>query len=125
MTGKGVHYLRILVVDDEKPCLDELVYLLSKQDGVILAGAFTDPVEALEASANLKPDAVFLDLSMPRMNGADLAKRMIASSPDLKVVFVTAYAKELAKLGGNPALGSLLKPVGETRLHDLLQRLHG
>lgn len=125
MTGKGVPCVRILVVDDEKPCLDELVYLLSRQDGVILAGAFTDPVEAMTASADLMPDAAFLDLSMPRMNGADLAKKMIESSPGLKVAFVTAHAKELAKLGENPALGSLLKPVSEARLQLLLQRLQG
>jgi len=115
--------MRILVVDDEKPCLDELVYLLSKQGNVIVAGAFTDSLEALEASMDLKPDAAFLDLSMPHMSGAELAKKMLAENPGLKVVFVTAYAKELAKLKDNPAIGSLLKPVSTIRLQELLRRL--
>lgn len=123
--GKEGNFLRILVVDDEKPSLDELVYMLSKQENVKIAGAFTSPLEALEVSADLKSDAVFLDLSMPHMNGAELAKGMLARSPDLKVVFVTAYSKELAKLRDNPALGSLLKPVGEARLRELLRRLSG
>lgn len=112
-----------MVVDDEKPCLDELVFLLSKQESVEISGAFTSPLKALEALADLKPDAAFLDLSMPRMNGAELARKMLASSPCLKVVFVTAYAKELARLGDNPAVGSILKPVSEAKLRELLRCL--
>lgn len=122
--GKEGNFLRIMVVDDEKPSLDELVYMLSKQENVKIVGAFTSPLEALEASADLKPDAVFLDLSMPHINGAELAKEMRARIPGLKVVFVTAYAKELAKLRDNPAFGSLLKPVSEARMHELLRRLY-
>lgn len=117
--------MRILVVDDERPCLDELVYLLSKQENVIIAGMFTDPLESLKAAADLKPDAAFLDLSMPHMSGAELAKKMLAENPGLKIVFVTAYAKELAKLKDNPAIGSLLKPVSAIRLQDLFRRLQG
>lgn len=117
--------MRILVVDDEKPCLDELVYLLSKQDNVIIAGMFTDSLEALEASTDLKPDAAFLDLSMPHISGAELAEKMLAENSGLKIVFVTAYAKELARLKGNPAIGSLLKPVSAIRLQEMLRRLSG
>lgn len=114
--------MRVLVVDDEKPCLDELVYMLSKQENVEIVGVFTSPLEALEASGGLNPDVAFLDLSMPRLNGAKLAKRMLVHSPGLKVVFVTAYAKELAKLKDNPASGSLLKPVSKAKLQKLLRR---
>ena len=115
--------MRIFVVDDEKPCLDELVYMLSKQEDMEIVGAFTNPVKAFEALADLKPDAAFLDLSMTRLNGAQLAARMHANSPALKIVFVTAYAKELAKLGDSPTVGSLLKPVSEAKLQELLRRI--
>lgn len=115
--------MRILVVDDEKPCLDELVYMLSKQENMEIAGAFTSPLKALEASAGLKPDAAFLDLSMPHLSGAELAREMLVRSPGLKVVFVTAYAKELAKLRDSPAIGSIQKPVSEAKLQELLRRL--
>ncbi len=112
--------MRVLVVDDERPCLDELAYLLSKQHGMEIAGVFTSPSKALEALADLKPDAAFLDLSMPHMNGAELAKKMIAQMPDIKIVFATAYGKELQKLSDSPAAGSILKPVCEAKLKDLL-----
>ncbi len=117
--------MRVLVVDDEKPCLDELVFMLEKQENVEIAGAFTSPLEALKASAAVKPDAAFLDLSMPRLSGADLARELTAHIPGLKIVFVTAYAKELKKLKDSPASGSLLKPVSEAKLKELLRRLQG
>ena len=113
--------MRILVVDDERPCLNELVYMLSKQENVEISGAFTSPLEALEVSGNLKPDAAFLDLSMPHMGGAELAKELLAHNPGLKVVFVTAYAKELAGLRDNPAIGSLLKPISEVKLREVIR----
>lgn len=116
--------MRILVVDDERPCLEELVYMLSKQENVEITGVFTSPLEALQRSAALSPDVAILDLSMPRMGGAELAKKMLALDPDLKVVFVTAYLKELQKLWDSPAIGSLLKPVSEAKLREVLHRLY-
>lgn len=117
--------MRILVVDDERPCLDELVYMLSKQEHVEIVGVFTSPLEALEASADLKTDAAFLDLSMPHLDGAELARRMLVRSPGTKIVFVTAYAKELKKLRDGTVIGSLLKPVSEARLRELIRCISG
>lgn len=113
--------MRVLVVDDEKPCLNELCYLLSKQESVEIAGAFTSPEKALEASMKLKPDAAFLDLSMPHVNGMELARDMLAHIPGLKIVFVTAYSKELTKLSDNPAVGSILKPISEAKLCEVMR----
>lgn len=121
--GWEVVFLRVLVVDDERPCLDELVYMLSKQENVEIAGAFTSPLKALEALAHLKPDTAFLDLSMPHMNGAELVEKMLAQMPDLKIVFVTAYGKELAKLREISVVGSLLKPMSEAKLRELLRQI--
>ena len=115
--------MRILVVDDEHPCLDELVYLLSKQENVEIVGAFTGSLEALKASEDLKPDAAFLDLSMPHMGGAELAGKMVALTPSTKIVFVTAYARELRRLRDNPSVGSILKPLSEARLREMLRLL--
>lgn len=74
-------------------------------------------------SVGLNPDVAFLDLLMPRMDGATLARKLLARSPGLKIVFVTAYAKELQRLKDSPAADSLLKPVSESRLQELLLRI--
>lgn len=115
--------MRVLAVDDEKPCLDELVYLLKKQENLEVVGAFTNPAEARAATKGLRPDVAFLDLVMPHLGGVELAREMLALVPGLKIVFVTAYAKELSALKNNPACGSLLKPVSEMKLQELLRRL--
>jgi DNA-binding NarL/FixJ family response regulator len=120
-TGKERYILRVLVVDDERPCLDELVYMLRKQDGIEIAGAFTNSLEALKASVDLQLDAAFLDLSMPHLSGAELARELLAHSPGIKIVFVTAYRKELSGLRNKPMSGSILKPVSEAKLLKLLR----
>lgn len=115
--------MRAMLVDDEPLCLNDLIYLLSCCGGVEIAGAFTAPEAALSATPALRPDVFFLDLNMPRMNGAQLAQRILAQIPTARIVFVTALAKELEGVKGIPAFASLLKPVSGERLGELLERL--
>jgi two-component SAPR family response regulator len=115
--------MRVMIVDDEQPCLDDMTFLLSRYDGIEIAGAFTRPEEALDAASVLKPDALFLDLMMPKLSGAELAKKILVLLPQARLVFVTAYAKELDNVRGLPVFGSLLKPVGNAKLNELMKRL--
>lgn len=115
--------MRVMIVDDEPLCLDDTVYMLSRYEDVEIAGAFTKPLEALEAAPNIKPDALFFDLSMPHLNGAELAKKVLAQFPCAKLVFVTAFAKELAEVKDVPIFASLLKPLDDARLLEVLDRL--
>ena len=120
---EGRENLRILVVDDEKPCLDELVYLLLQESNVEIVGAYTSSQEVLREMRNVSFDVAFLDLSMPHIDGAELARKMQARYPSLKVVFVTAYAKELGKSKINPSQSSILKPVNKVKIHQLITSL--
>jgi len=115
--------MRAMIVDDEALALNELIYLLSRYGTVEIAGAFTASASALEAAQSLRPDVFFLDLSMPRMSGAELAKYILAQIPTARIVFVTAYAKELESVKGIPAYGILLKPVSGAKLDELMDRL--
>lgn len=115
--------MRVMIVDDEQPCLDEMVYMLSRCNDVEIAGAYTRPAEALEAAERSVPDALFLDLFMPKMTGAELAGKILARHPAARLIFVTAYARELAAVKDIPAVGSLLKPVADEKLDEMLARL--
>lgn len=115
--------MRVIIVDDEKPCLDDLIYMLSSYADVKIAGAFTRSEDALAAVPDLRPDALFLDLSMPRLNGAELAKQILAQFPGAKIIFVTAFARELADVKDVPIFASLLKPVDDFLLLEVLERL--
>jgi two-component system LytT family response regulator len=112
-----------MIVDDEPLCLDDTVYMLSRYEDVEIAGAFTKPLEALEAVSAICPDVLFLDYSMPKMNGAELAKKVLAQFPRAKLVFVTAFAKELSEVKNVPIFASLLKPLDDVRLREVLARL--
>ena len=115
--------MRVFVVDDELPCLDDIVYMLSRHGDIEVAGAFTRPAEALAAAEVLRPDALFLDLAMPGMSGVALAKRVHAFLPGVRIVIVTAYARELDAAGNLPVFAGLLKPVRGDKLAEVLDRL--
>ncbi len=115
--------MRAMIVDDEPLCLNDMIYLLSRSGTVEIAGAFTEPTSALEAAPKIRPDVFLIDLTMPRINGAELAERILAQIPAARIVFVTAFAKELESVKGIPAFASLLKPVSGQMLDELLNRL--
>jgi two-component system LytT family response regulator/two-component system response regulator LytT len=112
-----------MIVDDEQPCLDELGFLLKKIKDVEIAGAFINPLEALQAAKHSQPDALFVDIVMPRMNGIELAEKIQALNSNIRIVFVTAHAKQFAAVNNKPAAGCLLKPLNQARLGEVMGRL--
>ena len=86
MTG-----LRVLVIDDERPALDELAFLLERDPrigGVLTCDSATDALRVLH---DLAVDAVFLDISMPGLSGLELAQVLARFKSPPPVVFVTAH----------------------------------
>jgi DNA-binding response OmpR family regulator len=79
--------LRVLIVDDE-PNIVNLLRVGLKYEGFSVAVA-QDGVEALQRAANFKPHLVVLDLSLPGMDGLEVAERLQAD-PDLLIVMLTA-----------------------------------
>lgn len=69
--------LRVLLVDDEEPLLDELEYLLNKYENVEISAKYTNPLEALKDIDIVESDAVFLDIDMPILNGLNLAREIM------------------------------------------------
>jgi len=80
--------VRILVVDDDGPVRESLRRSLSFNGyDVELAG---DGLEALQAVADQRPDAIVLDVMMPRMDGLETCRRLRAAGDDLPVLMLTA-----------------------------------
>ncbi len=123
MTTAGETGLRVLVVDDERPARDELVFQLGRLDDVgevLGAAGATDCLRLLE-SADV--DAVFLDVRMPGLDGLELGRivRLLARPPML--VFVTAFDSYAVEAFGLAAVDYLLKPVRTERLRATVKRL--
>jgi len=114
---------KALVVDDERPALEELSYLLEQSGFCSKIDTTSEVIEALKFLKQEKYDVVFMDVQMPGLNGLELVHilRQFASPP--KVVFVTAYDEHAVRAFELDAVDYLLKPVGKERLEKALQRV--
>jgi DNA-binding NarL/FixJ family response regulator len=113
---------RILVVDDHPLTRDALGSLLA-QGGFDVVGEAADGAEALELAAELQPDLVLLDLSMPGLDGLAALPRLRAAAPGCEVVVLTASGTEenlLAAIRAGAA-GYLLKSEPPERIAEFLR----
>ena len=83
---------KVLIVDDEKYVR---MGIKAETDwtliGCEVVGEAANGVEALEVAETTKPDLVISDIRMPKMDGIELAEKLIDKYPGIKVVFLTAY----------------------------------
>jgi len=115
--------LRILVVDDEQPALDELDYLLRRDDRVAAVRTCDSATEALRLLRETEVDAVFLDVQMPGLSGLELAGVLANFKSPPPVVFVTAHDEHAVDAFGLDAVDYVLKPMREERIADAVRRV--
>jgi DNA-binding NarL/FixJ family response regulator len=104
MEGRGDEPLRVLIVDDEPDVMLLLRVQLSSRSDIDVVGTAADGAEAVEACRALQPDAVVMDLLMPRMNGFEAIEALQKDMPQIGVVAHSAVAGEsvrdqMARLG--------------------------
>jgi DNA-binding LytR/AlgR family response regulator len=100
--------LRCIVVDDEPLAVKMLEGFVARTPFLELEASFNDPVEALSAIKERKPDLAFLDIQMPDLDGMELS-RMIPA--DTRIVFTTAFKQYAFESYEVSALDFLLKPI--------------
>jgi len=118
-----VSALQILIVDDELPVLDELAYLLRRDDRIADVLTADSGTEALRLLREREVDAVFLDIAMPGLSGLDLAAVLARFRTPPSIVFVTAHAEHAVDAFDLDAVDYLLKPVREERLREAVRRV--
>lgn len=115
--------MNILIVDDEPAVAEVLSKSLARQ-GHRTSVAHSGE-DALRMLADATPDAMFLDVSMPGMNGLDVLQEIKRTRPSLAVVVVTGHATpdevEQAKQLG--AVDVIPKPAALTHYHEAIERL--
>jgi two-component system nitrate/nitrite response regulator NarL len=83
--------IRLLVADDDAQFRDTLRHLLDQRPEVTILGEAEDGEEALRLVGALRPDAVLMDLRMPRMSGLEATRQLKARWPDLPVVVLSVH----------------------------------
>jgi two-component system LytT family response regulator len=111
--------LRAIVVDDEEPARLAIRHSLAAA-GVEIVAECANGFEAVKAVSEVRPDVVFLDVQMPKLNGFEVLELL---GPDLPVVFVTAYDEYALRAFEVHAVDYLLKPFTDARLRAALDRV--
>lgn len=115
---------KVLIIDDEPLARAIVKNFLAQQEGYQLIGEAGDGFEALKMIQNEKPDLLFLDIQMPKINGFELLE-LLTDPP--AVIFTTAFDEYALKAFEVHALDYLLKPFSLDRftaaLHKCKQNL--
>jgi len=103
--------LRILLADDHKITRQGLRSLLEKQQDMEVVAEAENGREAIRLAAEMAPDVVIMDITMPDMNGVEATRQILIKSPDIKIIGLsmhsdTVFVTEMLKSG---AAGYLIK----------------
>lgn len=100
--------LSCIIVDDEPLAVKLLESFVTKTPDLELLASFTDPVEAINAVREQRPDLLFLDIQMPDLNGMELARMLPEGT---RIIFTTAFKEYAFESYEVSALDFLLKPI--------------
>lgn len=117
--------LRVMVVDDQSAVLDVVVDSVRYAGFEVVATA-QDGAQAVAVAARERPDAVLMDIAMPKMNGVDAMREMLATGSVRRVALMSGEYRSLGltreDLTAAGAAAFLEKPFSVTDLFTLLDR---
>jgi two-component system LytT family response regulator len=119
MNPKTETKIRAIIVDDEDLARQVLREFLSKHDDIEIIAECANGFEAVKSVMEQKPDLLFLDIQMPKLDGFEVLELI---GNETAVVFVTAYDSYAIKAFGVHAVDYLLKPYGAERFNGALER---
>ncbi len=84
--------IRLLIVDDHAVVRRGLEHFLGRESDIDVVGTATDGEDAVMRAAELRPDVILMDLSMPVLDGVDATRRIVDASPGIAVVVLTTFS---------------------------------
>lgn len=96
--------IKIILVDDHKLVRESLGLLLDSNPRFSVIKVCDNGHDAIEQTKQLKPDLVLLDINMSPLNGFEVAKKILAHNPDIKIMALSvnnlpSYASRMMSLG--------------------------
>lgn len=118
--------MRVLIADDHTMVRESLVGVLRAEADIEVVAQAADGIEALEQAELTRPDVVVADLSMPRLNGIEVVRRLRERLPDTRVLVLTMhqedeYVLQAVRAG---AAGYLVKDSAASELVAAVRQLH-
>lgn len=107
--------MKAIIVDDEAHCIGTLQILLQDYIPIVeIIGTCRNGHEGIAMIAAHKPDLLFLDIAMPKMNGFEMLERI--QDPTFEIIFTTAYDQYALQAFKVSAIDYLLKPIDKEEL---------
>ena len=119
MTPAEQRRLTAVIVDDEELARAVVREMLKGHDEIEILGECANGFEAVKMVAEQKPDLLFLDIQMPKLDGFEVLELI---GVDVAVIFVTAYHQHALRAFEVHAVDYLLKPVAADRFEAALAR---
>lgn len=115
--------IRILLADDHMMVREGLAALVNKDPGIEVVGQCGDGLEVIKCVAEVRPDVLILDITMPRLNGMDVCREVAAKYGDTHVLILTMHNDEqfIARSLENGACGYLLKEAAAEQLSQAVR----
>ena len=117
--------LRVVLVDDEPLAIERLETLCGRIPDVEVVGTAYHGQAALDVIDQQAPDLILLDLTMPGLDGIEVAKRLAGKSSPPAIIFVTAHESFAVEAFDLDAVDYVLKPVAAERLERAIARAIG
>lgn len=114
--------LRVLLVDDEPLAIERMEVICARVDGLSVVGSASDGESALARIAELHPDLLLLDMTMPGLDGLGVAQALARAENAPAVIFVTAHDNFAVEAFDLDAVDYVLKPVSQERLERAVAR---
>ncbi|MBU3660246.1 MAG: response regulator transcription factor [Flavobacteriales bacterium] len=112
--------MRTIIIDDERLAREELRSLLKEYQEIEIVAEAINGIDGIEKIKEFNPDLIFLDVSMPGMNGFEMLKQL----EDLpQVVFVTAHDEFALQAFENQALDYILKPIDPEKIANVVRKI--
>jgi two-component system LytT family response regulator len=111
--------VKVLIIDDEELARQLIRNYLKDFPAVEIIGECENGFDGVKAIGDLKPDLVFLDIQMPKLNGFEMLE-LIDSPPE--VIFITAHNEFAIQAFEMNAVDYLLKPYAQDRLISAIQK---
>jgi DNA-binding NarL/FixJ family response regulator len=90
--------IKLLIVDDHEMVRAGLRALLGRVEDFQIVGEVSTAAEGVEAAGKLEPDVVLMDLKLPDGSGVDACREISEARPGARVLFLTSYPEELARM---------------------------
>ncbi|TLG76580.1 response regulator transcription factor [Culicoidibacter larvae] len=118
--------MQVILIDDDQFIIDALTLMLKNHDDIEVVGTGNDGAAAIELAATLNPDAILMDVRMPKINGIEATKVITSKNPKQKVLILTTFYDDeyIIQALKSGASGYMLKQSNSELIANNLRAIH-